>query len=127
MPSRPSLLIADDQPDLRMLLRLTFEGAGYALREAADGDTALAACKQQAPDVALLDVMMPGLDGYELCRAIKGDPRLRGTMVVLMTAGDQAIEREKARVAGADLYVAKPFSPSQLLRQVEALFASRRP
>ena len=104
----------------------TITARGWTL-EGLVSDTALAACKQQPPDIALLDVMMPGLDGYELCRAFKQDPRLRGTMVVLMTAGDQAIEREKARTAGADLYVAKPFSPSQLLRQLEALLASRRP
>ena len=138
-----SMLIVDDQPDLRMLLRMTFAGSGFEIREAADGQAALAACQQAMPDIVLLDVMMPGLDGYEVCRRIKSDNRAAGTFVVLMTAGHQATEEARARAAGtfvvlmtaghqateeirataagADLYVAKPFSPNELLRAVQAM------
>jgi len=116
-----SMLIVDDQSDLRMLLRMTFAGPDFEVREAADGQAALAACQQEMPDIVLLDVMMPGLDGYEVCRRIKVDARAAGTLVVLMTAGHQATEEVRASAAGADLYVAKPFSPNELLRAVQAL------
>ena len=116
-----SMLIVDDQPDLRMLLRMTFAGSGFEIREAADGQAALAACQQAMPDIVLLDVMMPGIDGYEVCRRLKSDARAAGTFVVLMTAGHQATEEIRATAAGADLYVAKPFSPNELLRAVQAM------
>lgn len=116
-----SMLIVDDQADLRLLLRMTFAGSRFAVREAADGQSALAACEQEMPDIVLLDVMMPGLDGYEVCRRIKSDNRAAGTFVVLMTAGHQATEEARARAAGADLYVAKPFSPNELLQTVQSL------
>ena len=116
-----NLLIVDDQPDLRLLLRLTFAGSGFEVREAVDGESALAACRAAMPDVVLLDVMMPGIDGYEVCRRLKADPRARGVIVVLMTAGHQATEQQRARDAGADLYFAKPFSPGELLQVLQNL------
>jgi CheY-like chemotaxis protein len=118
--SVPSILIVDDQPDLRLLIRLTLSGTGYQVQEAADGEAALAACAQQAPHVVLLDVMLPGLDGYEVCRRLKADARTRGAFVVLMTAGHQETERARAGAAGADRYLAKPFSPAQLLELVRS-------
>ena len=121
----PRILIVDDQPDLRLLVRLTFEGHGYDVAEAPDGEAALAACASRVPDAVLLDVMMPGIDGYEVCRRLKADPRLGRTLVVLMTAGHQETERVRASEAGADVYVAKPFSPAQLLELVRSGLASR--
>jgi CheY-like chemotaxis protein len=115
-----SMLIVDDQPDLRMLLRFTFMDSGFDVREAVDGESALAACRTAMPDIVLLDVMMPGVDGYEVCRQLKADPLARNTIVVLMTAGHQATERARAQAAGADLYFAKPFSPNELLKVVRA-------
>jgi len=121
----PRILIVDDQPDLRLLIRLTFEGQGYDVNEAATGEAALAACSSSMPDVVLLDVMMPGIDGYEVCRRLKADPRASRVLVVLMTAGHQETERVRAREAGADLYLAKPFSPAQLLELVRSRLDSR--
>jgi CheY-like chemotaxis protein len=115
-----SMLIVDDQPDLRMLLRFTFADSGFEVREAADGEAALAACREAMPDVVLLDVMMPGIDGFEVCRRLKADPLASNTIVVLMTASHQATERARAQSAGADLYFAKPFSPNELLKVVTA-------
>lgn len=117
--SSPSILIVDDQPDLRLLIRLTFDSTGYRVLEAADGEAALAACAENTPDVVLLDVMMPGIDGYEVCRRLKTDVRSRGTFVVLMTAGHQETEKLRAAAAGADRYLAKPFSPAELLELVQ--------
>jgi len=121
----PRILIVDDQPDLRLLVRLTFEGHGYEVAEAPDGEAALAACASRVPDAVLLDVMMPGIDGYEVCRRIKADPLASRAFVVLVTAGHQETERVRAREAGADVYVAKPFSPAQLLELVRSGLASR--
>jgi len=120
-----SILIVDDQPDLRLLIRLTFEGQGYDLREAATGEAALAACASRVPDVVLLDVMLPGIDGYEVCQRLKADPHLARARIVLMTAGHQETERIRAREAGAELYLAKPFSPAQLLELVQSQLALR--
>lgn len=118
MDPNSTVLVVDDQPELRLLIKLTFSGTGFTVREAADGESALAACAAEVPDVVLLDVMMPGIDGYGVCRRLKSEPRFRNTLVVLMTAGDQATERARAREAGADLYVPKPFSPAELLQLV---------
>jgi CheY-like chemotaxis protein len=122
----PTLLVVDDQPELRLLIKLTFSGTGFSVREAADGESALTACAAEVPDVVLLDVMMPGIDGYEVCRQLKSQPRLRNTLVVLMTAGDQATERVRAREAGADFYVPKPFSPAELLQLVTEHLPSQK-
>jgi CheY-like chemotaxis protein len=121
-----TMLVVDDQPELRLLIKLTFSGTGFTVREAADGESALAACAAEMPDVVLLDVMMPGIDGYEVCRRLKSEPRVGNSLVVLMTAGDQAAERARAREAGADLYVPKPFSPAELLRLVTEHLPARK-
>jgi len=121
-----TVLVVDDQPELRLLVKLTFSGTGFTVREAADGEAALAACAAEVPDAVLLDVMMPGMDGYEVCRRLKSEPRLRDTLVVLITAGDQATERVRAREAGADFYVPKPFSPAELLRLVTEHLPSQK-
>ena len=120
-----NILIVDDQPDLRLLIRLTFSGTGYRVTEAADGETALATCAQTVPDAVLLDVMLPGIDGYEVCRRLKAGDATRGAFVVLMTAGHQETERTRAQEAGADRYLAKPFSPAQLLELVQRELAAR--
>jgi len=122
MKSHKHILIVEDQADLRKLVSLTLRPAGYGLREAVDGATALQACAEQRPDLVILDLMLPGnLDGVEVCRRIKSDPGLAGAIVIMMTAADQARERERARAAGADHYVAKPFSPGQLRALVQTL------
>ena len=123
---RARVLIVDDQPELRLLLTLTLAGAQVDLREAANGQEALVECDAQPPDIVLLDVMMPGLDGYEVCRRIKADPQLKSTVVVMMTAADQAEQRQHGMAAGADHYVSKPFSPAHLLQMVADLAAARR-
>ena len=121
----PSILVVDDQPDLRLLIQLTLSGSGYSVREAADGERALAACAEQVPDIVLLDVMLPGIDGYEVCRRLKAGARTGRAFVVLMTAGHQETERVRAEQAGADRYLAKPFSPAKLLELVQNHLQSR--
>ncbi|MDH3420817.1 MAG: response regulator [Gammaproteobacteria bacterium] len=124
MPN-PLVLIVDDQADLRKLISLTLGNTDYDLIEAVDGPAALEACEQQEPDLILLDLMLPGgIDGIEICRRVRQDARLAHTKVVLLTAADQAIQRERAEEVGVDRYFPKPFSPQELRRLVESLLAA---
>lgn len=127
MNQRKRILIVEDQADLRKLLTLTLGTTRYELLEAADAAQALGAVQDAPPDLVLLDVMLPGgMDGLEVCRRIKADARLDRTIVVMMTASDQAEQRARVRAAGADRYVAKPFSPRELRSLVESLLAEPR-
>jgi CheY-like chemotaxis protein len=124
-----TVLVADDEPCLRRLIRVTIEPEGHEVVEAGDGDAAWRLIHRLRPAIVVLDVCMPGPDGFELTRAIRADPALAGTRVVLVTgrALDEADERA-ALVAGVDHYLTKPFSPVRLLNLVEqALPADTRP
>jgi response regulator RpfG family c-di-GMP phosphodiesterase len=111
------LLIVDDDAGLRALFRTTFEVVDVEVDEAADGAEALAAIERGRPDAVVVDVRMPGMDGFELCRRIKADAKLAGVAVVLLSAsGEEA--RTGAEEAGADAFVLKPFSPLELLSVV---------
>jgi CheY-like chemotaxis protein len=124
---KPKVLIADDQPEIARLLYLTLEPLEVELLEAGDSDTALRLAVENAPDVAILDVMMPGnFDGLEVCRRIKGDASLRNCYVVLLTARGQQADLSAGQAAGADAYVVKPFSPLTLINMVEAALDERR-
>jgi len=114
-----TLLIVDDRADNRKLLRLTL-GHLYHVVEAPDATTAWQLLRVHRPRGVILDVMMPGeMDGFELCARIRADAELKDTFVLLLTARGQAADRERGRIAGADEYVVKPYSPLALLRTVE--------
>ena len=117
-PSRTRVLIVDDDPLVRSLLHAVLEDANFSIAEAADGLEALNMVDQDVPDVVILDVMMPGLNGYEVCRAMRADERLLGTRIVMLTARDTAFDREEGASAGADAFFAKPFSPLDLIDAV---------
>ncbi len=118
------ILIVEDQPDIRKLIRMTLEFEDYEIHEAADGAFGLRMASAVAPDLVLLDVMMPGeLDGLQVCQRIKSDPKLGHLKVVLLTARGQARDREAGQQAGADDYLVKPFSPLQLIETIERLIA----
>ncbi len=111
------LLIADDEPHIRMLLEQTLEDLeddGVTLLVAADGEQALAMIRAELPDVVFLDVMMPKLNGFDVCHAVRADPVLANISVVLLTAKGQETDRQKGQEAGADLYLTKPFDPDEL-------------
>lgn len=119
------ILIVEDQPDIRKLIRMTLEFEDYEIHEAADGAFGLRMASAVAPDLVLLDVMMPGeLDGLQVCQRIKSDPKLAGLKVVLLTARGQARDREAGQLAGADDYLVKPFSPLQLIETIDRLVAA---
>ena len=120
--SRGIILIVEDQPDLRKLLRVTMSLDDLEIHEAEDGHAALKAAQALAPDVMLLDVMMPGgLDGLQVCERIKSDPMMKKTRIIMLTARAQESDIAAAMAAGADGYLSKPFSPLELIAKVQSL------
>lgn len=114
-----TILIADDIDDLRQLIGLSLEPLGQTLAYARHGEQALAMARELRPPVVILDVMMPGLDGYAVCAAIKADPSLAHTYVLLLTARGQQVDIQRGASVGADCYIVKPFSPVELLAAVQ--------
>jgi two-component system alkaline phosphatase synthesis response regulator PhoP/two-component system response regulator VicR len=113
------VLIADDERSLRLLVNATISSDQYAVIEAADGDEAWRLLLECKPAVALLDVQMPGRSGLDIPRAIRSDPELSGTHVVLLTSKALDADIQAGLAAGADRYLTKPFSPLELLTVVE--------
>ena len=123
MPKK--VLLADDEEDILMLVSATLGGDGrYNLILARDGEEALQRAQDDTPDVAFLDVMMPKMDGFEVCRRLKSDDSTSHVKVVMLTALAQQFDKSKAEEAGADFYFTKPFSPTALLLKVEELLSS---
>jgi CheY-like chemotaxis protein len=116
---RKAVLVADDEPNLRLLVNATIESDEFEILEAEDGDQAWQLIQARRPALVLLDVQMPGLTGLELARAIKTEPALAGTRVVLLTSKAQEADIQAGLATGADLYLTKPFSPVQLLEVVD--------
>jgi len=112
---RPRVLIVDDDPLIRDVVRAVLEDGSYELDEAADGEEALRVATSHPPDVVLLDVMMPGIDGFEVAKRFKNDTTLKNAVVVMLTAKDAPEDRRRGMEAGADVYFTKPFSPLELL------------
>ena len=121
-----AILIADDDADIRDLVAFKLEQAGFDVTAVDNGLSALAAANEAPPDLVVLDVMMPGLSGIDVCRALRGDPRTAGLPVILLTARAQEGDVEVGFGAGADDYVVKPFSPRELVSRVEAVLARMR-
>jgi len=109
------ILVADDEPNIVTALEFLLQSNGFEVQVARNGDEALDLIESGQPDLVLLDVMMPKMNGFEVCRAIKGDLGLAGTTVVMLTAKGQAYDREEGLAAGADRYLTKPFDPDELL------------
>jgi two-component system, cell cycle response regulator DivK len=112
------ILVIEDQEDLRGVLRDLLTGSGYAVLEAADGEAGVASAKSEHPDLILMDIQMPVLDGYEATRRIKADPALKPIPIVAVSSFAMKGDEEKARAAGCDHYVTKPYSPLQLLKMI---------
>lgn len=119
------LLIADDEPGIRTLVKMTLESDAYEIIEASDGVQALALTKEHRPQLVLLDVSMPGMSGFDVCRSIKADPVLKDVWVIMVTAKAQEADITEGVAAGADDYFTKPFSPVALIRKVEEIFEGK--
>jgi|SRR5579884_787905 DNA-binding response OmpR family regulator len=119
-----TVLLVDDDPALRRLVHITLGGGSrYRIVHAEDGASALKLACAQRVDLALLDVSMPGVDGFTLCRALKSLPVEARPVVAMLTAHTSQADRAKGKAAGADEYLGKPFSPSELLDTVDRLLA----
>jgi CheY-like chemotaxis protein len=117
-----SILIVDDDSSIRKLVATTLEDvAGFELVEAADGGEALELAAKEAPAIVLLDIDMPGVDGYEACRRMRAQTETADTTIVMLTAAAGEEAERAAEEAGADLFLTKPFSPLELLRLVSDL------
>ena len=120
-----TVLVADDDEDILQLVSFRLERAGYTVVTAADGQQALAAAREHHPDLAVLDVMMPGLNGYEVTRQLRADAATAQIPVILLTARVQEADVSRGFEAGADDYLRKPFSPQELRSRVQAILARR--
>lgn len=116
-----SVLLVEDEESIALALGFLMEREGYELRRVANGTDALAAIRERAPDLVLLDVMLPGTNGYEVCQQIRLDPALARTRILMMTAKGGEMERRKGLALGADAFVAKPFSTAELKSTVRRL------
>ena len=117
------ILVADDDVDIRELVEFKLSTLGHDVVSVADGAAAVEACQAQRPDLAVLDVMMPGVSGLDAIRAIRADPALADLPVILLTARAQESDVETGFDSGADDYITKPFSPRELASRVEALLS----
>jgi two-component system alkaline phosphatase synthesis response regulator PhoP len=119
--SSPRILVADDEPALLRLLEFVLGRRGYVVQRVSNGDAAIDVLKTECPDLAILDVMMPGRDGFEVLTFIRETDHLAGLPVVLLTARAQLDDIQQGLSLGADAYLAKPFDPEELLSVVESL------
>lgn len=122
------IVVADDDADIRDLVAFKLRQSGHEIVAVADGAAAVAACEEAVPHLVVLDVMMPGMNGLEACRALRRDPALAQVPVILLTARAGEADLEHGLDAGADDYVVKPFSPRELASRVAAVLqrGSRR-
>ena len=119
MPSR--ILIADDEPSIVISLEYLMKREGFEVSVAADGEAALAAVAARPPDLVILDVMMPKLNGFEVCQRLRAEPAWRGVRILMLTAKGRESELQKGLALGADAYVTKPFSTRELVAEVRRL------
>lgn len=120
-----TILVADDEEDVRELVAYRLTRSGYGVVEAIDGQQALELARDRKPDLAVLDVMMPRLDGYELTRKLRAEESLRSLPIILLTASAQENDVSRGFEAGADDYMKKPFNPDELVARVRAVLGRR--
>jgi CheY-like chemotaxis protein len=122
----PRVLVVDDDPQVLRLLRVNFELEGYDVAAASSGKEALETIAAEAPDVVVCDVMMPGMDGFEVVRRIRSNEATAGLPIVMLSAKAMGSDARKGLEAGADEYVTKPFDPAELIEVVARLLGSKR-
>jgi CheY-like chemotaxis protein len=123
----PKVVIADDEAHIRLLIEQTLEDLddqGVVILTAANGEDALRLIQEEQPDLVFLDVMMPKMNGYEVCETVKRDLGMQDTYVVILTAKGQEYDRQRGEQAGADCYMTKPFDPDELLELAGRILAA---
>lgn len=118
---RHQVLVVEDESDILELIRYNLSKEGYAVETAATGEQALLAARRRQPDVVLLDLMLPGVDGLDVCRTLKSDPRTNRVPIIMVTAKGEDVDVVTGLEVGADDYLTKPFSPKVLLARVRAI------
>jgi len=115
------ILVIEDEPDILELAAFNLQQAGFAVERAADGETGLRQAAADPPDLVVLDLMLPGIDGFEVCRLLKQDEATRRIPVLMLTARAEEVDRIVGLELGADDYVVKPFSPRELILRIKAI------
>ena len=118
------ILIADDEPHIRLLLQQALEELedhGVLILTVGNGLDALDTIREKKPDIVYLDVMMPGLNGFDVCKKVKDDPELASVHIVMLTAKGQEVDKQKGQEVGADVYMTKPFNPDELVARTAAV------
>ena len=123
--AKPRILVVEDEPDLAEVLQFNLEKAGFAVDIERRGDTALEALRRRLPDLLVLDLMLPGLDGLELTRLLKRDAATARVPLVMLTARGEEVDRIVGLELGADDYIAKPFSPREVVLRIKAVLRRR--
>ena len=123
--AKETILVVEDEEDIRELLKYNLEKEGYQIFGAATGEEALQAVRRRLPDLILLDLMLPGIDGLEVCRRIKSDPQARHLPIIMLTAKGEETDIVTGLELGADDYVTKPFSPRVLVARLRAALRRR--
>jgi len=118
---RKRILVVDDEIYIVHILEFSLTMEGYTVLTASDGEEALKMIEQERPDLVVLDIMMPKLDGYEVCRRLRQDEQFGNLPVILLSAKGRPVDRDAGLQAGADDYIAKPFSPRRLLEKIREL------
>jgi CheY-like chemotaxis protein len=119
------VLVVDDEPDVLLLCRLNLQQRGHELLEAADGSTALEIARELHPDVIVLDLMLPGISGYDVLEALQRDAETTDIPVLVLTAKSLRADRERSHGLGASAFLTKPFLPHELCEMVDSLVAPR--
>lgn len=120
---RKKILIVEDEPEFRMGLRMRLEASGYEVIEAEDGSAGLNMARDQKPDLILLDVMLPKMQGYQVARLLKFDTRYGSIPIIMLTARSQQSDKETGMSVGADAYIVKPFKANELLEMIGKLLS----
>jgi two-component system, OmpR family, alkaline phosphatase synthesis response regulator PhoP len=119
------ILVIDDEPYILRSLSYLLQREGYAVETASNGEEGLQRVRNLHPPLMFLDIMMPHMNGYEVCEQVKQDPSLEGTYVIMLSAKGQQIDRERGLLGGADEYMTKPFSPREVAQRVRTILAER--
>lgn len=119
------VLIVDDEPNIVLALELLMKREGYEVMSVDDGQKAFDAVSEFRPELIILDIMMPKMDGYEVCQRIRTDSSLKDTYIIMLTARGRAAEKEKGLALGADCYITKPFSTRDVITRVKEILSGR--
>jgi two-component system phosphate regulon response regulator PhoB len=123
----PRILVAEDEPDMMQLIKMNLTGAGFRVIEAEDGPAALTAAREDKPSLMVLDLMLPGMSGLEVCRALKREPATASLPIIMLTARAEEVDRIVGFELGADDYITKPFSPRELVLRVQSILRRAKP